>query len=86
MPTAYCFRGGVIDIASHKDTVPDGAIPFVSTRKSTAKLLAAIEVRARHAYDGKTLLVPGIPEAANDADALAALEKWSDWAFPGGKL
>lgn len=84
MATAYCFRSGEIEIATSKHTVPAGAIPFATSRKSVAKLLDSISVKARHARDGKTLLVPGIPEAKNDAAALSALETWAAWAFPGG--
>ncbi|WP_205529913.1 hypothetical protein [Agrobacterium deltaense] len=29
---------------------------------------------ARHAYDGKTLLVPGLPEADNDLQAINAVK------------
>ncbi len=31
---------------------------------------------ARHAYDGATLLVPGLPEAASDGDAIKAVEEF----------
>lgn len=34
----------------------------------------AVSVLARHSYDGKTLLVPGIPEAADDYEAFHAAQ------------
>ena len=44
------------------------------------KLRAQVCAVARHAYDGETLLVPGIPEADGDQekamDALLAFQKW----------
>lgn len=36
--------------------------------------------KLRLAYDGKTMLVPGIPEAADQNEAYEALEKFKAWA------
>lgn len=41
-------------------------------------LKPAVEVIARHAYDGKTLLVPGVPEAKTDDEALDAVLAFQD--------
>lgn len=68
---ARCYRGGQIGLGVRE---PKGAITFASG--SARKLRAIVSAVARHAYDGKTLLVPGIPEAENDDAALAALERF----------
>lgn len=57
--------------------IPDGCLPIA--RGPSKKLRDFIEARARHAYDGATLLVPGIPEAPDQAKALDALHLWLDW-------
>jgi hypothetical protein len=69
---AYCWRGGVIGFAR---VPPKGTIPFASG--PARKLRSVIAALARHAYDGKTLLVPGIPEEKKDGKALDALEAFS---------
>jgi hypothetical protein len=55
-------------------SVPEGAIQIA--RAPARKLRPAVQVMARHAYDGKTLLVPGIPEEPNDDKAAHALEQF----------
>ncbi len=82
MSVAFCYRSGEIEFA--RSLVPDGAIPFVRSRKGVSTLREIVEVRARRAYDGG-LLVPGIPEADSDDAALSAFEKWKAWAFPEGR-
>ena len=84
MAVGFCYRSGEVDVGT--GIPPDGTIPFVRSRKGPAKLKEIIGTKARHAYDGKTLLVPGIPEATDDEAALAALQTWSAWAFPGGRV
>ena len=75
---AYCYRSGQIAIGR---IVPDGALPIASGSEST--LRRAMRATARHAYDGKTLLVPGLPEARNDTAALTALRGFIAWATKG---
>jgi hypothetical protein len=84
MSKAYCYASGQIDFVSRGE-VPAGAIHFASGPK--VKLVPFVEVMARHAYDGETLLVPGVPEAPSQAAALLALRKWCNWiatASPAG--
>ncbi len=71
---AYCFACGVIKFG---DTVPKGALAFVKGREDAVRDL--ICATSRHAYDGQTLLVPGVPEAVNQADGIEALIKYCDW-------
>lgn len=66
---AFADRRGVISFGHH---VPAGQLIIVDD-PDDAKLRAVVEVVARHAYDGETLLVPGIPEAESNVDALDAL-------------
>lgn len=84
--TAYCHAGGAIRFTSLKrPLVPIGALPILGGEPK--KLRALVVATARHAYDGKTLLVPGIPEADNQSAKLDALFRYRDWLMncPGFK-
>lgn len=70
---AFAFRSGVIDFG---DVVPDGAI--VIAKGYPRRLRLIVEKNARLAYDGVTLLVPGVPEESNDDLALDALIAFSE--------
>jgi hypothetical protein len=74
---AYCYASGQIGIA---DEVPNGALPIARGRERAVRRL--IEATARHAYDGTTLLVPGVPEAPNQNAALKALHAYVWWITP----
>lgn len=79
---AYCYADGEILFGA---TVPNGAIEIA--RGPELALRKHIAATARLAYDNETLLVPGVPEAADqDAklDALIAHLKWlSERDWPG---
>lgn len=66
---AYCWRSGLLEFGN---SVPSGA--FLIVKGPDEMVRDQISAAARHAYDGKSLLVPGIPEANNDREAEAALE------------
>lgn len=71
---AYCYRSGQIEFGQ---SLPQGALPLASGKE---KLLRQhITATARLGRDNKTLLVPGIPEAANDAEAREALVAHLRW-------
>lgn len=70
---AYCWRGGVIEFGSR---IPDGALPIDRGTKRSVR--SRVEPLARHAHQPGVLLVPGIPEAENDVDALAAYQRFVD--------
>jgi hypothetical protein len=64
---AYCYRSGQIVFGQR---LPKGTMPIAQAK---AKLLRdAVSGLARMAYDGKTLLVPGLPEAGDDWKAASA--------------
>ena len=71
---AYCDRQGIIDFG---ETLPEGRMPI--HYGDAEELKEKVQVRSRHAYDGKTLLVPGIPEADSEEEALDALARWIEW-------
>lgn len=70
---AYCYRSGQIGLGRR---LPKGALPIA--RVKGRSLRPVIEVLARWAYDNKTMLVPGIPEASSDTEALAALRQFGN--------
>lgn len=74
---AYCFASGEIGFSR---SIPDGALPIA---RGPAKLLRQkVCAVARHAYDGETLLVPGIPEAPDQLAAVDALVRFREWIEP----
>ena len=82
---AFCYRSGEIGFAETVLDRPDGTIRVCASQKSVARLRLIVAARARHAYDGQTLLVPGVPEAADDDAAFEAMVRWRNWAFPRGR-
>lgn len=82
MTVAYCWRGGVIEFGRR---CPAGALNLL--RGPDKRVREIVNAAARHAYDGVTLLVPGIPEADSDEDAVAAAvvftERLVNGAYPG---
>lgn len=75
---AYCFASGEIQFGRK---VAEGAILIASGPAAT--LRSAIAPAARLAYDNETLLVPGVPEAADQKAAGVALDRWVDWRREG---
>jgi hypothetical protein len=74
---AYCYRSGQIRFGRK---VPEGAIQVA---KGPAKPLRnLIRCVSRQAYDGTTLLVPGIPEAETESQAEDALRRFLAWLAP----
>lgn len=71
---AYCYASGQIEFAPR---IPDGALPIAKgPDKKLREFLCGV---SRHAYDGETLLVPGIPEAPSQGAALDALKRFTLW-------
>lgn len=72
---AYCFASGQIEFG---EKIPSGALPIARGPKKP--LMEWLDGVSRHAYDGETLLVPGIPEAPDQSAALDALKRFTLWA------
>jgi acyl carrier protein len=70
---AFCGADGAIEFGPE---VSPGTIAFARGREDTLRDLMAVV--ARHAWDGVTLLVPGVPEAANQTDAMDVMLDWCD--------
>jgi predicted ATPase len=74
---AFCYRNGIIKFGPR---MPKGALPlFHGGNRPVRELTSAV---ARHGYKRGVLLVPGIPEAKNDDEALKACEAFVAWARP----
>jgi hypothetical protein len=71
---AYCWSTGLIEFGDER---PKGALPIAKGREEALRNL--ICATSRHAYDGESLLVPGVPEAKDGFAAVDALMKWCDW-------
>jgi hypothetical protein len=71
---AYCWASGVLQFGR---TLPDGAIEIA--RGPARPLRKWMDPLARRAYDGKTLLVPGVPEARGGRARLSALCDFVKW-------
>lgn len=66
-------RDGVIVFEPNADPSL-GRLPVGhATSKDAKRFEKIVRVNARHGYDGVTLLVPGVPEADGDDDAMDAL-------------
>lgn len=74
---AYAWSNGRIDFGQR---VPKGAL--VVCIGKAKKVRHVITATARLAYDGVTLLVPGVPEAENEDAALDALIAYCNWIEP----
>jgi hypothetical protein len=74
MATAYCYRSGHIGI--WRD-VPKGAVPIAYGPRQLLK--QAIGGFGRLSYDGRTYMVPGVPEADDDDAAVEAVKRFCAW-------
>lgn len=74
---AWCWASGLIEIG---DELPSG-VPIEIARGPKYALKGQLEVYARHGKGESTgkLLIPGIPEADDQREAMQALEQWLDW-------
>ncbi len=77
---AYCWASGQIEFGRR---VPTGAIEIA--RGGEQKLRKAISVTSRHGYAKGVLLVPGVPEAEDETQALRALSKHLAWLAAGNR-
>lgn len=75
--TAFCYRNGDIHFGKRAG---NGALRIARGPEDDVRRV--ITGTARMAYDGETLLVPGIPEADTEAEALIALARYIKWITP----
>lgn len=71
---AHCARSGEIELSSKADL--KGRVCIGQGPK--AELEQKISARARLAHDGKTWLVPNLPEAQTDDQAFDAVVAFTD--------
>jgi hypothetical protein len=79
---AWCWATGLIELG---DAMPEagangnGAILIATGPKYALK--GRLSAAARHGRGDSAgkLLVPGVPEATNDSEKLAALDEWLGW-------
>lgn len=71
---AYCGPDGVIYFGTE---VPQWSIELV--RGDPVQVLSRLQIVARHGWTDGVLLVPGLPEASDQAEARAALTAWLKW-------
>lgn len=65
---AYAWASGLIQFGK---TCPQGALPVLVGEEKHVREL--VEVMARHSRTGSELLVPGVPEAMSQYEAMQAL-------------
>ncbi len=91
MIRAYCYPSGLIEFGNR---IPKGSI--IIARGPEKELRDFIAAKARHGYltrrpsgrpakipGTENLLVPGLPEAPNQHEALNALRRWLKWIAIG---
>jgi hypothetical protein len=71
---AHCDRSGIIEFS--KSQAISGLVCLCWGEDKN--LIDVVGVLSRHAYDNKTLLVPGIPEADSDAEAFQAAARFME--------
>lgn len=78
---AYAWRTGVLHVGRR---APAGALKLFTFTSRRAAIVAerVLQANARLAYDNTTLLVPGVPEADTDDQALDALVEWAKRVAP----
>lgn len=67
-----CDAGGILYIGKKN---PRGALPVAYVSEDD---IGQLHAHCRLAYDNKTYLVPGIPEAADQIAGIDALERFRD--------
>ena len=74
---AHCFRTGEIKISRKRD---EPGMLLVGSGPGK-ELREKVSARARLADDGHTMLVPGLPEAESEKDALDAVNSFGDFLY-----
>lgn len=77
---AWCWASGLIEIGA---AVPRGAILIARGPLSSLKPLVSGRARRGRGESAGKLLVPGVPEAASQQEAVDALDAWLKWCAKG---
>lgn len=77
---AFCYASGLIEFG---DTIPEGAIHIATGPACSIKVVVGALAREGRGDSFGKLLVPGIPEAANQKQAGDALASWLEWCAKG---
>ncbi|PPQ35570.1 hypothetical protein SAMN06265338_12627 [Rhodoblastus acidophilus] len=72
--SAFADRAGVIGFGPR---CPAGALP-IARHSDLERLKSQVSALARVGHDHKTLVVPGVPEAANSDQAVDAMVKFAN--------
>lgn len=68
---AYAWASGLIEFGQN---CPDGALPVLVGNEQQVREL--VDVLARHSRTSDALLVPGVPEAQSQDEAMEALTRF----------
>lgn len=71
---AYCWMDGVIKFGRY---MPQRAFMLAMDIKGSHLLREAVISQAKLDYDGKTLLVPGVPDANSVGDAARVISRFA---------
>ena len=75
---AYCYASGHLEFGRR---CKKGALPSAYVTEDDKDAFTAL---ARLGYDGKTWLVPGVPEAPDQLAGVEALERFRDRVIQAG--
>lgn len=75
---AYCYASGQIGFGKR---CKSGTLPIARVSENDQE---AFEAHCRLSYDGKTWLVPGVPEAPDQIAGVDALERFRDRVLRAG--
>lgn len=81
MAQTYFAQTDAAGVISIRRAAHDGLMTIATG--SRHRLTTLVHVASRHGYELGVYLVPGIPEAANRADAMDALLDFVDWLAQG---
>lgn len=76
MAYIICWRSGEVEVVDRLGEDQPGVIVLATGERD--ELTDVLSSRARHASDGKTLLVPGLPEAQDSDQAVEAAARFRE--------
>ncbi|MYM32238.1 host nuclease inhibitor protein [Duganella sp. CY15W] len=79
---AWCWASGVIEFGAETEVPEDSILIAYGPKAHLFNEVSIMARRGRGASEG-LLLVPGVPEAANQRAGADALAKWLEWCAKG---